>query len=273
MKIRSCDLVWRVGTVDSATPHPDPSGGQAPRLAKSSTALHFLIPPSTIGLQFGTFRRRRAGTEGDWRAHPGSESGACFRSAHAGAPAHQGMKIRSCDLVWRVGTVDSATPHPDPSGGQAPGEYIFSFRLRPSVYNSARFAGGEPGRRAIGGRIPDRSPGHAFVANRSCRLPPAHQGMKIRSCDLVWRVGTVDSATPHPDPSGGQAPALRPSVYNFLIPPSTIGLQFGTFRRRRAGTEGDWRAHPLWIGVRGMLSCQSLMPVGAGTPRYENPEL
>ncbi len=148
MKIRSCDLVWRVGTVDSATPHPDPSGGQAP-------ALHFLIPPSTIGLQFGTFRRRRAGTEGDWRAHPGSEYGTCFHS------------------------------------------------------------------------------------NRSCRLAPAHQGMKIRSCDLVWRVGTVDSATPHPDPSGGQAPALH-----FLIPPSTIGLQFGTFRRRRAGTEGDWRAHP-----------------------------
>ena len=159
MKIRSCDLVWRVGTVDSATPHPDPSGGQAP-------ALHFLIPPSTIGLQFGTFRRRRAGTEGDWRAHPGSESGTCFRANRSCrlAPAHQGMKIRSCDLVWRVGTVDSATPHPDPCGGQAPALFdIFSFRHRPSVYNSARFAGGEPGRRAIGGRIPDRSPGHAFV--------------------------------------------------------------------------------------------------------------
>ena len=69
MKSRSCGLVQRIGTADSATPHPDPSGGQAPRLAKSSTALHFLIPPSTIGLQFGTFRRWKAGIEVDWRAH------------------------------------------------------------------------------------------------------------------------------------------------------------------------------------------------------------
>ena len=28
-----------------------------------------------------------------------------------------------------------------------------------------------------------------------------------------------------------------------------------------------------WIGVRDMLSCQSLMPTAAGTPRYEKPEL
>ena len=62
----------RIGTVDSAEPHPDPCGGQAPRLAKSSTALHFLIPPSAIGLQFGTFRRWRAGIEVDWRAHSGT---------------------------------------------------------------------------------------------------------------------------------------------------------------------------------------------------------
>ena len=55
-------MVQRIGTVDSAEPHPDPSGGQAP-------ALHFLIPPSAIGLQFGTFRPWRAGIEVDWRAH------------------------------------------------------------------------------------------------------------------------------------------------------------------------------------------------------------
>ena len=79
-KSRSCGLVQRIGTADSATPHPDPSGGQAPRLAKSSTALHFLIPPTAISLQFGTFRRWRAGIEVDWRAHPGSESGTCFRT-------------------------------------------------------------------------------------------------------------------------------------------------------------------------------------------------
>ena len=80
MKSWSCGLVQRIGTADSATPHADPSGGQAPRLAKSSTALHFLIPPSAIGLQFGRIRRWRAGIEVDWRAHPGSESGTCFRA-------------------------------------------------------------------------------------------------------------------------------------------------------------------------------------------------
>ena len=79
----------------------------------------------------------------------------------------------------------------------------------------------------------------SYIFNRSCRLVPAHQGMKSRSCGLVQRIGAADSATPHPDPSGGQAPALH-----FLIPPSTIGLQFGTFRRWRAGIEVDWRAHP-----------------------------
>ena len=79
--------------------------------------------------------------------------------------------------------------------------------------------------------------GTCFHSNRSSRLAPAHQVMKSRSCGLVQRIGTADSATPHPDPSGGQAPALH-----FLIPPSTIGLQIGTFRRWRAGIEVDWRA-------------------------------
>ena len=55
-------MVLRIGMVDSAAPHPDPCGGQAP-------ALHFLIPPSAISLQFGTFRPWRAGIEVDWRAH------------------------------------------------------------------------------------------------------------------------------------------------------------------------------------------------------------
>ena len=77
-----------------------------------------------------------------------------------------------------------------------------------------------------------------FRTDRSARLPPAHQGMKSGSCGLVQRIGTADSATSHPDPCGGQAPALH-----FLIPPSTIGLQFGTFRPWRAGIEVDWRAH------------------------------
>ncbi len=80
--------------------------------------------------------------------------------------------------------------------------------------------------------------GAYFLSNRSCGLAPASQDMTSRSCGLVQRTGTVDSATPHPDPSGGQAPALH-----FFIPPSATGLQFGTFRRWRAGMVVDWRPH------------------------------
>ncbi len=194
MKSRSCGLVQRIGAADSATPHPDPCGGQAP-------ALHFLIPPSTIGLQFGTFRRRRTGMEGDWRAHPGSESGTCFRANRSCRlpPAHQGMKHLRGGWWRRLGAVCATPATPLDSGlrrndetGRSNGCHLFSY-----------------------------------------------EGMKSRSCGLVQRIGAADSATPHPDPCGGQAPALH-----FLIPPSTIGLQFGTFRRRRAGMEGDWRAHP-----------------------------
>ena len=103
MKSRSCGLVQRICTADSATPHPDPNEGQAP-------ALHFLIPPSTIGVQFGTFRRRRTGMGGDWRAHPGSESGTCFHSNRSCrlAPAHQGMKI-GCIGWWESSSVIATT--------------------------------------------------------------------------------------------------------------------------------------------------------------------
>ena len=87
------------------------------------------------------------------------------------------------------------------------------------------------------GGYPGSWSGTCFRTNRSCRLVPAHQVMKSGSCGLVQRIGTADSATPRPDPSGGQAPALH-----FLIPPSAIGLQFGTFRPWRAGIEVNWRA-------------------------------
>ena len=219
MKSGSCGLVQRISTVDSAEPHPDPSGGQAP-------ALHFLIPPSAIGLQFGTFRPWRAGIEVDWRAHPGSESGTCFHSNRSCrlAPAHQGMKSGSCGLVQRISTVDSAEPHPDPSGGQAP---ALHFLIPPSAIGLqfGRFRRWRAGIEVDWRAHPGSESGTCFHSNRSCRLAPAHQGMKSGSCGLVQRIGTVDSAEPHPDPSGGQAPALH-----FLIPPSAIGLQFGTFR-------------------------------------------
>ncbi len=89
------------------------------------------------------------------------------RQRHLNVPAHQGMKRRSCGLVhaknWHFGGFCYAPPRPqrgtspratagvsDRTRRPLPGS--FSFRRRPSVYNSARFAGGEPALR-FGGRL------------------------------------------------------------------------------------------------------------------------
>ena len=80
-------------------------------------------------------------------------------------------------MVWYGELARRILPRPTPTpAGDKPlasrslrPRYIFSFRHRPLVYNSARFAGGEPASRLIGGHIPDRSPGCAFV-------PIAHPG-------------------------------------------------------------------------------------------------
>ena len=79
-------------------------------------------------------------------------------------PAHQGMRNRRCGWVQRIGTAVSATPLTPAPAGDKPPHYILSFRHRPSVYDSAGFAGGEPASKLIGGHIPGRGPGHAFSA-------------------------------------------------------------------------------------------------------------
>ena len=81
--------------------------------------------------------------------------------AGAGAPRYEN---RSCGLVERVGTADSFTPHPD-SGGHP---WIL---IPPSAIGLqfGTFRRWKPALRLIGGHIPDRSPGHAFV-------PVAHAG-------------------------------------------------------------------------------------------------
>ena len=125
------------------------------------------------------------------------------------APAHQGMKI---EVLTGGGVCGSFATHTPPL--------------------DSRFRGNDE----LGG---DSTGTTYFRTNRLMPgCSPAHRGMKSRSCGLVQRIGTADSATPHPDPSGGQAPALH-----LLIPPSTIRLQFGTFCPWKAGIEVDWRAH------------------------------
>ena len=63
------------------------------------------------------------------------------QSSGAGTP--------SCGLVQRIGTADSR-PTPTPAGDKPP-RYIFSFIGQ--VYNSARFARGEPASRLIEGHM------------------------------------------------------------------------------------------------------------------------
>ncbi len=88
-------------------------------------------------------------------------------AAGAGTPRYEKPELWFGTANWHGGF---PRPTPTPAGDKPP-RYIFSFRPRPSVYNSARFAGGEPASRLIGGHIPDRSPGHAFV-------PIAHAGWR-----------------------------------------------------------------------------------------------
>ena len=132
--------------------------------------------------------------------------------------------------------------------------------------------------------IPDRSTGHAFIAI-------AHPGWRghTKLCKagvVAWyrELARRILPRPTPTPAGGQAPALH-----FLIPPSTIGLQIGTFRRWRAGIEVDWRARfrtndecegiPTDAGMTNSVAgtihpgseCfRTNSAGGAGTPRYEN---
>ena len=62
------------------------------------------------------------------------------------------------ELAWWI------LPHPTPTpAGDKPPHYIFSFRHRPLVYDSAGFAGGEPALRLIGWQI------LAPIAHAGCR--------------------------------------------------------------------------------------------------------
>ena len=75
------------------------------------------------------------------------------------------------------------------------------------------------------------------------------KGMNSRSCGLVQRIGTANSAAPHPDPCGGRAPALHFSV-DYEMPIDIPARVTDTAKL-----------------CRRPFSYQSLMPAGAGTPR------
>ena len=127
--------------------------------------------------------------------YPGSWSGTCFRSNRSCrlVPAHQGMKMGARRLEafgchWGRPSTSPGFPPPYRGTGHAfdRGNDEWKGSLAHSKAVKAHFR-----------------------TNRSCRLAPAHQGMKSWSCGLVRRIGTADSATPPIRPSGGQAPALH----------------------------------------------------------------
>ena len=158
-------------------PTPTPSWGQAP-------ALHFSL--ATLGSRCsgdGGWCRRQFGAGID----PGSESGTCFRTNRPRRlpPAHQGMKSRSCGLVQRISTVDSAT-----AAARSPRALLI-----PPLANS------EPRLESI----------------EACRTgPPRYISFVNRPCRLTRRyaiglvVGTADLRRPTPATSFRH----RPSVYN-----------------------------------------------------------
>ena len=154
----------------------------------------------------------------NWRggfchAPPRPQRGTSPRTTLSHSALGRGSTIRHTK-VWRAGVVAWYSelarrilrrPTPTPAGDKPLASrslrphYIFSFRLRTWVYNSA------------------------------------HQGLKSRSCGLVRRVGAADSATPHP-PQRGTSP--RATFFSFgrrirLLCASTSHLLPRRYSRRR----------------------------------------
>ena len=172
-------------------------------------------------------------------------------------------------------------PTPTPAGDKPP-RYIFSFRHRPSVYNSARFAGGEPASRLIEGRgifVNDESgdlfwyqslmPAGAGTPRYEngggfCHAPPRPQrGTSPRATfsHSVWSLEVFGCHGCHPSPLDS-GPV---SGYIFMLPPSP-SVYNSARSRWRAGIDGCLAGatenherdgkHPSLFGVRDMLSYQ-----------------
>ena len=135
--------------------------------------------------------------------------------------------------------------------------------------------------------IPFWIPAFAGMTKRGARVYPGSESRKcFHSNDdfrgtgvVVWYGESARWVLPRPSsaPAGDKSLASR-SLRPHYIPPSpplwipafagmTIGKIDGIPRHYRS------RVTSSRIGVRDMLSDQSLMPAGAGTPRYEKLEL
>ena len=152
-------------------------------------------------------------------------------------------------VAWYSESARWVLPGPTPTrAGDKPPHYIFSFRARPSVYKSARLAGGEPASRLIGGVHPGSESGTCFRSNRSCRHQPVRQGMKNLELWLGtanWHGGFCQAP---PRPQRGTSPRTTFS---------RSALGHGCTTRQVLPVESRHRGR-----LEGMFSKPSLMPAG-----------
>ena len=134
------------------------------------------------------------------------------------APAHQGMKIgapfsrgfstASRDQGWLTVCRDRGTS-PSPRGVFDRATFPFPALLdsRPPQADTGYASCGND-EREIGLTNAGTHGTAKFHSrtNRSCRLAPAHQGMKSRSRGFMRRICTGDSAMPHPPAPAGDKP-------------------------------------------------------------------
>ena len=117
----------------------------------------------------------------------------------AGTPRYEERGLWLGTANWHGGFCHA--PNPTPAGDKPP-RYIFSFRSRPSVYNSARFAGGEPASRLIGGTsrigVRDMLSYQSLMPAAAC-TPPNENWMHC------WWKGQV-SSVPRTPPLAGDKP-------------------------------------------------------------------
>ena len=93
-------------------------------------------------------------------------------------------------MAWYSELARRILPRPTPTpAGDKPPRYIFSFRHRQTVYNSERFARGEPASRLIGGHAGNGKIGPMGFRGNLTRIGVGDMDWGGRRSDLVAALG------------------------------------------------------------------------------------